>query len=113
MKYRLLAALALLAAAAGSSVTLHDSNVSFKEALHSCSGALGSVSFSLGHARIAAPPGVESDESTGEMSMLSVVLEPANGDKSAKIAIDQTHRTVSAKHLRVTKNGAVACVSPD
>ena len=114
MNYRVLLALTLLAAAGGSSVTLHDSNVSFKQALQSCSGALGSVSFALGHARIATAPGVDSDESMpGAVSMLSVVLQSGSGDQSAKVSIDQAHRTVAAKNVHVKMNGSVACVLPD
>ncbi len=106
--------LALLAAAGGSSATLRDSNVTFKQALHSCGGALGSVSFALGHARIATLPGVDMDESPpGPISMISVVLQSASGGQSAKVTIDQTHRTVAAKNVRLKMSGSVACILPD
>ncbi len=116
MKYRLLLALVLLAAAGGSSVTLHNSHVTFKEALQRCSEvqALGSVTFALNHARIGTAPGVSIDESPpGEVAMIEAELRSENGDKSAKVTIDQAHRTVAAKNVRVKRNGFVACILPD
>jgi len=113
MKVTALASLVLLAASSGG-VTLHDSNVTFKRALQSCTGALGSVSFALGHARTAAADGVDTDESALDTSgMMTVVFQSADGSKSAHVAIDQRKRLVSAKNVRVEMNRSVACVSPD
>jgi hypothetical protein len=109
-----LVAASVLVAAVGGSTTLHDSNVSFKQALGACSGALGSVSFALGHARIAASPGIDTDESEPNANgMVSVTLQDASGAKSAKVSIDQRSRSVSAKNVRVEMRGNVACILPD
>jgi hypothetical protein len=95
------------------SATLHGSNISFKHALQACGGALGSVSFALGHARIAAAEGIDSDESAPDANgKMSVTLQNDSGTKSAKVSIDQRHNSVSAKNLRVV-NGDVACILPD
>lgn len=114
MKASLVASVMLLAAASGTTVTLHDSNVTFKRALQSCSGALGSVSFALNHARTAAAPGVNTDESGPDANgMMTVVFETANGSKTASVAIDQRNRSVSAKNVRTVMSRSVACVSAD
>lgn len=103
----------LLAATMGGSATLHNSNLSFKDALGVCPGALGSVSFSVNHARIAAASGVETDESEPDANgKFQVTLQDAGG-KSARVAIDQKRRSVSAKNKRVALRGTVACILPD
>lgn len=113
MKGTVLASLVLVAATSGS-VTLHDSNVTFRQALHSCTGALGSVSFALAHARTAAAEGVDTDESAPDSNgMMTVMFTSADGSKSAKVSIDQGKRSINAKNLRVEMNRSVACVLPD
>ena len=107
-----LAAVLVIAAMSGSA-TLRDSHVTYKQALSACGGALGSVSFALGHARIGSSPGVDIDEAPADGGKLSAVLEDGGSSKSAKISIDQTQRSVSAKHVRVVRNGTVACILAD
>lgn len=106
-------AAAVLIAATGGSATLHDSRVSFKDALGACGGALGSVSFSLNHARVAGAAGIETDETQDSNGNMRVVLQNASGTKSARVTIDQKTRSVSAKNMRVEKRGTVACILPD
>jgi hypothetical protein len=114
MIFRVAAALLLLAATTGAGTKLKDSNVSFKQALGACSGALGSISFALGHARVAAAPGVDSDASeTSAAGTLTVMLQDASGKKSATVAIDQQKRAIWSKNVRVEMNGTVACILPD
>lgn len=109
-----LAAVFVLAAATSGAATLRDSNISFKQALVACPGALGSVSFALGHARVAASQGVDTYESDPDANgKLKVTLENAGGTASAAVSIDQSRRWVLAKHLRVQANGRVACILPD
>lgn len=94
--------------------TLGNSNVSFRDALSACSGALGSITFAAGHARIAAHAGVETDEVLPDANgIISVVLENESGTKSANVHVDQTKRTVSAKNVRSQKSGNVICIYPD
>jgi hypothetical protein len=114
MFFKAAAALVLIAATSGST-TLSDSVITFRQALGACgAGALGSVSFALHHARVAAAEGVDSDETEpDEYGTLSVVLQDPKSGKSAKIGLDQRSRTVTAKNLRVEMGGKVACILPD
>lgn len=109
------AATLVLIAATGGSTTLSDSVISFRQALGACGeGALGSVSFSLHHARVAAAEGVDTDETEPDANgTLTVVLQDPKSGKSAKIGLDQPRRTVSAKNLRLEMGGRVACILPD
>lgn len=108
------AAILSVLVALGGNTTLHDSNVSFKQALDACSGGLGAVSFALGHARISAAAGIDTDESGPDPSgVISLTLRNAGGAKSSRVSIDQQRRSVSAKNLRIELNGRVACVLPD
>lgn len=113
MSIKVLFALVLIAAMSGSKI-LHDSNATFKQALSACEGSLGSVSFALGHARIAASPGVDTEESAADPNgVVSIMLQDASGAKAAQVSIDQKNRSVSAKHIRLEMNATVACILPD
>jgi hypothetical protein len=113
MNFKPAIALVLLAAMSAST-TLTDSVVTYKQALGACSGALGSVTFALGHARVATPQGVKSSESAPDANgNMMVVLKDATGSKTAHFAIDQAKRSVSAKNVRVEMHDQVACVLPD
>ena len=107
------AALVLIAATSGST-TLRDSVLTFRQALGACPGALGSVSFAVNHARVAAAEGVDSDATEPDANgSLTVVLQDPKSGKSAKVSLDQRTRTVTAKNLRVESGGRVACILPD
>ena len=113
MTFNAVAAVALIAAMSGST-RLYDSPVTFRQALAACAGALGSISFAAGHARIAAAAGVDSDESPVDNNgTLNASLQDAGGTKSAKITIDQRQRTIAAKNVRVVRHNTVACILPD
>lgn len=104
----------VLAAAMSSSATLSNSNTSFREALHACSGALGSVSFASNHARIASAEGVDTFEGDfNENGTMRATLESSDGKKYARVTVNQRHRSVFAGHLRTTMGGRVACIYPD
>jgi hypothetical protein len=104
----------ILVASMNGSVTVSNSNVSFRESLSSCTNALGSVSFALHHARIAAANGVFIDEDlSSENGMVRAILETSDGTKSARVTIDQTRRTVYGKHVTAAMRGKVACIHPD
>jgi hypothetical protein len=111
----LVKAMALVAVVAVSGgATLHDSTITFRRALDACPGALGSVSFALGHARVAASEGVDMEETEADPNgRLDVTLQTTSGNQSAAVAIDQRARSVSAKHVRVELNRRVACILPD
>lgn len=107
-------AVLMLAGAIGSGASLRDSTLSFKQTLAACPGALGSVSFSLGHARVAASQGVDTYETDPSASgKLRVTLQNAAGSASATVSIDQRRRVVSARHVRSELNGRVACIFAD
>lgn len=103
----------ILAAAMSGSVTLNNSNTSFREALSACPSALGSVSFALHHARIAANSGAYIDEELNPSGTISAMLQTTDGTKSARLMIDQTRRTVDGKHVTTARGGRVACIHPD
>ncbi len=114
MNLAVVASVLLLAASTmAQTVTLHDSNVTFKRALHSCNDAMGSITFAQGHGRIAGTAGVATEESFGENATISVSFQSEDGTKASRVEIDQRARSVSAKHLRVELNRSVACVLPD
>lgn len=94
-------------------IQIANSNVSFREALASCPGGLGAVSFALGHARIVASAGVDTDESLPDSNgMISVTLQDASGKNLARVRIDQKRRTVSGRGVRAEMRGKVACIMP-
>lgn len=102
----------LAAAAANGPVTLKASSMSFGQALAACPGALGSVTFSLGHSRVAAAPGVDTDTDADAAGVETVQFTGAKG-ASATIIANGHARTVSGKNVTAKSNGTVACVMPD
>lgn len=107
-------AVLILAAAVSGTVSLRDSNVSLKQALAACPGSLGSISFALGHARVAASKGVGTYETAADTNgTLRVTLRNGATRASAAASIDQQRRSISAKHLSVQLNGRVACINAD
>lgn len=109
-----LAALALTAApaAAAQTVTLQPSSLSFKQAVSACSGSLGSVSFTLGHARVAAQPGVSEDVDTSSSGIDTVTFTDSGGKTATATANGHNH-TVSAKNVQTKWKSQLACVNPD
>lgn len=104
-------AVALPASAAGSTVTLKTGSVSFKQALADCPGALGTVSFTLSHTRIAAAPGVSDDTDTSGTTGTTVFDNGKGG--TATVTTNGQNHTVSAKNVKPAANGQVACIAPD
>jgi type 1 fimbria pilin len=109
----LLAAAANAGAATAPSVTLHTSTLSFKQAVAACSGALGTVTFTLGHARVASLPGVAEQVDTSSSGIDTITFANDATGKSA-VAIANGHKlTVSAKNVQVKWNNQLACVMSD
>jgi hypothetical protein len=109
-----LALFLLAATGTGTGTKLTDSVVTYKQAMGACPGALGSVTFAMGHARVAAQQGVTSSESAADANgNMTVVFKDTNGSKAAHFAIDQPKRLVSAKNMHVAMHGQVACILPD
>jgi hypothetical protein len=116
MYMRPFAALLLLAAlgatGAPASVTVQPSSIGFKQALAACpADALGAVSLTLGHVRVAEGPGVESDIDAENPSAQMLTLSSAS--KSAAVTVNALKNTVSAKHVTLASSKRVACVAPD
>lgn len=101
----------LLASAAGGSLTVKASSLSFKQALAACPNALGSVSFTLGHSRVATASGVSADVDTNASGVDTVTFS-GNG-KSATVVANGHDMTVSGKNVSAKANGQVACVMPE
>jgi hypothetical protein len=103
---------ALGAAAEPTTVTVTPSNVTFKRALAACpAGALGSITFALGHVRVAGAPDVETDIDATNISAQLVTL--STGSKSATATVNAAKNTVTAAHVTLELNRRVACVAPD
>ncbi len=98
-------------AASAGSVTLSGSSLSFKQALSACPGALGSVTFVLGHSRVVATPGVSTQTDTTQAGIDTVTFS-GNG-KGASVVVNGHDRSVSGKHVQPTSRNQVACVLPD
>lgn len=101
----------LAAGAASGPVTLKPSSASFQQALAACPGALGSVTFTLGHSRVAAAPGVDTDSDADAAGVETVKFVDAKGATATVIANGHT-RTVSGNNVTAKANGTVACVMP-
>jgi len=108
----LLAVASVATAASGTpSVTVQGSNVSFKDAMAKCPGALAGISFSLGHVRVAEQPGVMSDLDDASPTAQVLTLQSTSGG-SATVTINAHTRTVSSKNVKLA-GASVACISAD
>lgn len=104
-------ALAAAPAAGPPSVTLSPGTLSFKQAAAACSGALGTVAFTLGHTRVGALAGVTEEVDTSPTGIDTITF--ASGDKSASVVANAHKNTVSAKHVQVKWHNQLACIMPD
>lgn len=86
--------------------------MSFKEALSTCAGTLGSVAFTLGHIRVQTADGVDTDSNASAPGVESITFNGPKG-QSAIVSVNAQTRSVSAKHLEVKANNSVACILPD
>lgn len=92
---------------------LKDSTVTFKDAQSACAGALGSVTFSLGHARAHAASGAELQENTtGNAGVVTMVFTDKTAGKTSTVEVNGHNRSVTGAGVTVKRNGAVACVMP-
>jgi hypothetical protein len=109
----LLAAAMGATAAAGTpaSVTVQASNLSFKESMAACTGALAGITFTLNHVRIAEQAGVSADLDDASPTAQVLTLQNASG-AAATVTINAVAHTVSAKNVKLGGK-TVACVSPD
>jgi hypothetical protein len=109
-------ALALATAAgvaASQTVTLQPSSLSFKQAASACSGSLGSVTFTLGHARVAALHDVTEDVDTSSSGVDVVTFTNETTGKSATATANGHSHTVTAKNVQVKWKNQLACINPD
>jgi type 1 fimbria pilin len=101
-------------AATAPAVTLKSSTLTFKQAVAACQpGALGAVSFTLGHARIVGLPGVSEQVDTSSSGIDVVTFDNDASGKSATATVNGHKNTVSAKNVKVKWNEQLACVMPD
>ena len=101
------------ASAAASPVTLGPSTLTFKQAAAACSGALGTVTFTLGHARVGSLAGVSEQVDASSAGIDTIVFTQEASGKSATAVADGHKRTVSAKNVQVKWKNQLACVMPD
>ncbi|MBV8374281.1 MAG: hypothetical protein JO302_02120 [Candidatus Eremiobacteraeota bacterium] len=100
------------AVASSGSVTLAASSMTFKQALSACPGALGSVTFSLGHSRVAAASGISTQTDTSSAGIDTITFS-GSGGASASVIANGHDRSVSGKHVEAKAKNQVACVMPD
>jgi hypothetical protein len=87
--------------------------MSFKQALAACTGsALGSITFTLGHSRVAAASGVSTQTDTSSAGVDTITFSGVGG-ASAAIVANGHDRSVSGKHVEAKAKNQVACVMPD
>jgi len=85
--------------------------VTFKEAQAVCPAALGTVTFSLGHARAHAASGAELQETpSGNAGITTMVFTNKATGKTSTVEVSGHDRSVSGGGVMVRRNGAVACV---
>lgn len=109
--FTILAGSALMAAAS-QTVTLQPSSLSYKQAIAACTGALGTVTFTLGHARSAGLAGVSESVDSSMMGIDTITFTDSSG-KSATAVANGHNRTVSAKNVQVKWKKQLACIMPD
>jgi type 1 fimbria pilin len=109
----LLTAGTALAAAAGSAVTLQPSTLSFKQAMSACSGSLGSITFTLGHSRVASLPGVSDETDTSSAGIDTVTFSDDKTGKTAVAKANGHNNSVMAKNVQVKWKNQLACINPD
>lgn len=94
-------------------VHVGNSNTSFREALSACPGALGAVSFALGHLRVTSPGGVFIDETLpDENGVIRVIFQDARHNEIARANINQRQRAVYGNNVRSAMRRRVACIMP-
>jgi hypothetical protein len=108
----LLPLVALGATGTPSTVTVQPSNISFRAAFAACpAGTMASISFSLGHVRIAPAPGVDSDIDDANPNAQVITLTGEN--QRANVKVDAAKNTVTAKHVTLVSGRRAACVAPE
>ena len=99
-------------AATSQTVTLQPGSLSYKQAVSACTGALGSVTFTLGHARSASLPGVSEDVDTSSSGIDTITFTDSSGKSGTAVANGHNH-TVTAKNVQVKWHNQLACIMPD
>lgn len=110
--FALLLGTAAAGAAAASPITLDSLTLTFKQAASACPGALGTVTFTLGHARIGSLPGV-SEQTDTSASAIDTVTFANDAGKSATAVANGHKNAVSAKNVQVKWKNQLACIMPD
>ncbi|HTU80647.1 MAG TPA: hypothetical protein VMF61_00870 [Candidatus Acidoferrales bacterium] len=106
------ASLALIGASgAPATVTVTSSSIGFKQAMAACPNSLASVSFALGHVRIAEQPGVASDLDDTNPESQTLILRAADGT-SGNVQIDAKSRSVKGVNVKAAEHNTVACIGP-
>ncbi len=109
----LLAAVMQTAAPAASAITLSPSTLTFKQAASACGGALGSVTFTLGHARSSSLAGVTEQVDTSSSGVDTITFTRSSSGESAVVTANGHNHTVSAKNVQAKWHNQLACIMPD
>ena len=100
--------------AGANGVVLRESKITFKAADAACTGALGSITFALGHARAHGASGVDLNEGAESNNGISTMTftDKTNG-KAATVTTNGHNRSVSGKNVTAKMNQSVACVNAE
>jgi hypothetical protein len=97
---------------AGTQATvLHSTNMTFRAAENACTGALGSITFNLGHARALAARGIELTETPESSNGIATMTfsDKATG-KTATVSVNGHNTSVIGKNVTAKMNRSVACI---
>jgi hypothetical protein len=92
---------------------LRNSTVTFKAAQAACTGALGSMTFSLNHIRAHPATGVDLQEKATANGMSTMIFSAKTSGETATVGANSHDLSVSGKNVTVKLNKSVACVQAE
>jgi hypothetical protein len=96
--------------AATSTVTVSPSRLTFSQAMSACPGAMGTVTFTLGHARVASMPDVLQWVDTSSAGIDTITFGNGKTGQRAVATTNGHNNTVTAKNVQLKSRNQVACV---
>ena len=100
--------------ASATKLVLRQSSTTFSAAESACKGELGSVMFTLGHARAHAAPGVQMQTKESSPSGITTfTFSDKTSGKAATVVANGHDRSLSGKNITAKQNGAVGCVGAE
>ncbi|HLI94537.1 MAG TPA: hypothetical protein VKT72_00440 [Candidatus Baltobacteraceae bacterium] len=93
---------------------LRPSTMSFKEAGAACAGALGSITFAMGHTRAHAASGVDLNEQPESSAGIgTMTFTDKSTGKTATVSVNAHNRSVNGKNVTMKMHQSVACIGAE